>query len=176
MVPESPKFFPEQGVDHDSSTRRRPSQVEADSIPAQKVAQAVHVSGYQVAKTVLFEAEGERWMAVLPAMSMVDTDRLGEILDKRHVRLLDEEEFVELFPECEVGAEPPFGSLFGIPVLMDDSLREEECMLVRGGSHDEALELRTDDFERLERPWTGTFAVMPETQHYVAEPEIPAPM
>jgi Ala-tRNA(Pro) deacylase len=146
------------------------------AIPAQKVAQTVHVSGHQVAKTVLLEVDGERWMAVLPAMRMVDTDRLGEILDKRRVRLLDEEEFAGFFPECEVGAEPPFGSLFGIPVLMDDSLREEERMIVRAGSHDEVIELQTDDFERLERPRTGTFAVIAETQRYVAEPDIPAQM
>jgi Ala-tRNA(Pro) deacylase len=146
------------------------------AIPAQRVAQSIHVSGYLVAKTVLFEAEGERWMAVLPAVGMVDTDRLGEILDKRNIRLLDEEEFVNLFPQCEVGAEPPFGSLFGMPVLMDDSLREEERMLVRAGTHDEVLELQTDDFERLERPRTGTFAVLPETHRYVAEPSISAPM
>lgn len=146
------------------------------AISAQRVAQAVHTSGYQVAKTVLFEADGERWMAVLPAMGMVDTDRLGEFLDKRRVRLLDEEEFAGLFPECEVGAEPPFGSLFGLPVLMDDSLREEERMLVRAGSHEEVLELRTDDFERLERPRTGTFAMIPGVQRSVAEPDIPAPM
>lgn len=146
------------------------------AVPAQQVAQSIHVSGYRVAKTVLFEAEGERWMAVLPAVGMVDTDRLGEILDKRNIRLLDEEEFARLFTQCEVGAEPPFGSLFGIPVLMDDSLREEERMLVRAGTHDEVIELRTGDFERLERPRTGTFAVIPETQRYIAEPSISAPM
>jgi Ala-tRNA(Pro) deacylase len=146
------------------------------AVPAQQVAHVVHVSGYQLAKTVVFETDGERWMAVLPAVALVDIDRLGEILDKRRVRLLDEDEFAGLFPGCEVGAEPPFGSLFGIPVLMDDSLREQERMLVRAGSHDEVLELRTKDFERRERPRTGTFAVFPETQRYVAQPEISAPM
>jgi Ala-tRNA(Pro) deacylase len=170
-------MIPRRVIDHLKSKqipfRRHPH---PRAIPAQRVAQAVHASGYQVAKTVLFEAEGERWMAVLPAMGMVDTDRLGEILDKRRVRLLDEEEFATLFPECEVGAEPPFGSLFGMPVLMDDSLLEEERMIVRAGSHDEVLEIAPDDFERLERPRTGTFAVIPETQRYVAEPHIPAPM
>jgi Ala-tRNA(Pro) deacylase len=146
------------------------------AIPAQQVAHSIHITGHRMAKTVLFEADGERWMAVLPAPALVDTDRLGEILDKSRVRLLDEEEFAGLFPNCEVGAEPPFGSLFGIPVLMDDSLREQEHMVVRAGSHDEVLELRTEDFERLERPRAGTFAVVPEQQRYLAQPDIPAPM
>lgn len=146
------------------------------AVPAQQVAHVVHVSGYVLAKTVLFEADGERWMAILPAVALVDTDRMGELLNKRRVRLLEEDEFAELFPECEVGAEPPFGCLFGIPVLMDDSLRTQDRILVRAGSHEEVLELRTEDFERLERPRTGTFAVFPETQRYVAQSDIPAPM
>ena len=123
-LPDIPEFFqsrewimiPRRIIDHLQSKqipfKRHPHP--RPPSPRSRWPGSIHVSGYRVAKTVLFEAEGERWMAVLPAVGMVDTDR-REILDKRNIRLLDEEEFARLFTQCEVGAEPPFGSLFGIP-------------------------------------------------------------
>jgi Ala-tRNA(Pro) deacylase len=186
MLPESPKFLsknkewhmiPQRIVDHLKSKGipfiRR---LHDRAVSAQQLAHSVHVTGYQVAKTVLFQADGERWMAVLPAPALVDTERLAEMLDRGSVRLLEEDEFADAFPGCELGAEPPFGSLFGIPVLMDESLRAQDRMVVRAGSHHEVLELLTQDFERLERPRTGTFALVPETQRYLTESEASAPM
>jgi len=83
-------------------------------VAAQRLAASVHVSGYRVAKSVLVEADGERVMAVLPAADVVDPVRLAMALGARRVRILHESEFLDLFTECEPGAEPPFGALFGL--------------------------------------------------------------
>lgn len=146
------------------------------SITAQQAAQSAHISGYRLAKSVVLEADGEPMLAVVPAAGMVDTHRLEELLGAGAVRLLEEGEFASRFPDCEVGAEPPFGGLFGMGVVMDESFREHERIAFRAGTHDELIELRTEDFERLEEPLVGTFAYQPEKNWYIAQHDIPAPM
>ncbi len=137
-------------------------------IRAQRLAETLHVSGFELAKSVIFEADGVPWIAVAPAAGRVDMDRIGEILGTYDIMLLDEITFSRLFPDCEVGAEPPFGCLFGLPVLMDQSLREHLFISMRAGSHEEIIQMRTADFERLERPRLGTFAVLPEKHRYIS--------
>jgi Ala-tRNA(Pro) deacylase len=140
-------------------------------VAAQRLAASVHVSGYRVAKVVLVEADGERMMAVLPAAEIVDPGRLATALGAERVRILHESEFLDLFTECEPGAEPPFGALYGLPVVMDRSLAHSSGPLVfRAGSHEEALEMKPEDFVRLEKPRLADFAVVaPSIPHFDEE-------
>jgi Ala-tRNA(Pro) deacylase len=130
------------------------------AITAQELAASTHVAGGRVAKSVLVEADGRPWIAVLPATAIIDRDRLAEALGVRRVRLLDEDEFGRFFPDSELGAEPPFGSLYGLPVIVDEALARESKLVVRAGSHEEALEIDNQDFVRLERPRLAQFGTM----------------
>ncbi len=129
------------------------------AIAAQELAAAIHVSGYRVAKSVLVEAGGKPWIAVLPASDVVDLERLATALASGPVRIMSESEFGPLFPDCELGAEPPFGGLYGLPVIVDTSLGQWNRIVVRAGSHEETLQLSYREFEKLERPRVATFAI-----------------
>jgi Ala-tRNA(Pro) deacylase len=111
-----------------------------------------------VAKGVLVEAEGKPCIAVLAASDAVEPGRLAEALGARSVRLLTEHELIALFPDCEPGAEPPFGSLYGLRVVLDAALAREPRLVLRAGSHEETLELASADFVRLEHPTVASFA------------------
>ncbi len=129
------------------------------TVTAQELAAAVHVTGYEVAKSVLVEADGEPVIAVLPAADIVDTDRLAAALGARRVRLMREAEFAGLFGDCEIGAEPPLGSLYGLPVVVDRRLAHSAPLIFSAGSHEEALEMRYEDFADLEHPTLADFAI-----------------
>ena len=89
---------------------------------SQGLAQAEHVSGYQVIKPVLIEADGQWILCALPAAQKIDLDRLATDLDAQNVRIATEQEMQDAFPGCELGAEPPIGALFGLPTIADESL------------------------------------------------------
>lgn len=125
------------------------------AITAQALAQSLHVSGFQVAKSVLLHMQDRLWICVASAPDILDLDRVARTVGARRVRLADESEFAGLFPECEVGAEPPFGQLYGLPVVVDEHLARAERLLFRAGSHQEAIELRFEDFMALEAPLLG---------------------
>jgi len=111
---------------------------------------------------VIVKGGDQIWIAVLPASEVVDEKLLARVLGVPSVRLLDEEEFERFFPGCEPGAEPPLGSLFGLPLVIDSTLAEAGRIVFRAGSHEEAIEIRYEDFRRLERdPKTGTFGRPP---------------
>lgn len=143
----------------------------ARAISGQQLAASIHVTGFRVAKAVIVDAEGRKWIAVLPVAELVDEGRLAQALGVKRVRLCREEEFEDLFPDCEVGAEPPFGGLYGLPVVCDRRLARAESIVFRAGSHEESIELSFADFERLEAPKLASFAVMPVVPEPVwAEP------
>jgi Ala-tRNA(Pro) deacylase len=129
------------------------------AVSAQELAASVHASGYRVAKPVLVAADERPLMAVVPAADLVDTDRLAVALGAREVRLMREAEFAELFGGCEVGAEPPLGSLYDLPVVVDRSLARSMSLIFRAGSHEDALEMRYEDFAQLEHPRLAEFAM-----------------
>lgn len=122
------------------------------AVSAQELAATLHVSGYRVAKSVIVQAGKTRYIAVLPATEMLDETGFARAVGAREASLADESEFPVLFPECEVGAEPPFGGLYGLPVVMDKSLVDEEPLVFRAGSHEETLEIVADDYFALESP------------------------
>lgn len=127
---------------------------------AQAIAAAAHVSGKELAKTVMVKIDGEMAMAVLPASYQVDLDLMREAVGADTVELATEAEFQGLFPGCEVGAMPPFGNLFGMAVFAAKRLAEDEEIVFNAGSHIELIRLAYADFERLVQPKVLAFSAV----------------
>ena len=125
---------------------------------SQGTAAAMRVPGREVAKTVVLKVDGKVVLAVLPAPSRVDFQRFREATGAASVELAAEAEFQSLFPGCDVGAEPPFGELYGLPVWVDASLSRDESIVFNGGTHAEAVRIAYRDFERLAHPRVARFA------------------
>jgi Ala-tRNA(Pro) deacylase len=125
---------------------------------AQEVASSVHVSGKEFAKTVMINKEGKLAMAVLPAAYHVDFEQLKDNLGSDNVTLANEAEFKYHFPDCEVGAMPPFGNLYDLEVYVAESLAQNEEIAFNAGSHTEIIKLNYEDFERLVNPRVFKFA------------------
>jgi Ala-tRNA(Pro) deacylase len=119
---------------------------------AQEIAASAHVSGKEMAKTVIVRIDGRTAMAVLPASFKVDLDRLRVAAGAERVEMASEEEFQGLFPGCEVGAMPPFGNLYEMEVYVSRRLAEDDQIAFNAGSHTELIRLSYADFERLVRP------------------------
>ncbi|MDR5682918.1 MAG: YbaK/EbsC family protein [Armatimonadota bacterium] len=124
---------------------------------AQEVAAAEHVSGYLVAKPVMAWAGDQMVMVVLTAPQRLDLAKLQQATGKP-TRLAEEAEFAPAFPDCEVGAQPPFGNLYGIPVYADRALEADPEIVFRCGSHRETMRIPYTDFKRLVQPTIGDFA------------------
>ena len=125
---------------------------------AQEIADLAHVTGRMLAKVVIVKAGENLKMLVLPAERRVDLERVKGMLG-RDVRLATEAEFRDALPGCEVGAMPPFGNLFGIPIYVDGSLEREEEIVFNAGTHTLTAKLAFDDFARLTEPRIAVFAV-----------------
>ena len=125
---------------------------------AREVASAEHVPAHGVAKTVVFLSEQGYGMAVLPADCVVDLDQLRLDLGLSRLRLATEAELSELFPGCELGAMPPFGNLWGLPVYVDSAMSGEETIAFNAGTHRDVIHMRYRDFERLVNPAAIPFA------------------
>ena len=125
---------------------------------AMEEAAAAHVSGYEWAKTVVLLAERDQpVMAVLPANYEVDVERLRRSMGVRELRVANEWEFSEMYPDCEPGAMPPLGPLYGQPVWVDEHLVEDERIVFNGGNHVDAIRVRFADYDELVRPNVGRF-------------------
>lgn len=125
---------------------------------AQEVAAAEHIPGRMLVKVVMVLGDGELSMFVLPAPSRVDLDRAAAILAAKQARLAHEEEFAGRFPGCEVGAMPPFGNLYNLPLYLDKSLAEDETIVFEAGTHTDTMSMKYADFERLAKPTVAEFA------------------
>lgn len=119
---------------------------------SQDLAAAEHVSGYLVAKPVVVKGRAGFAMCVLAACDHVNLNRAAAAIHDKDVRLATEDEMRDLFPDCELGAEPPVGTLYDMQTIMDEHLREDDYMVMQSGSHSEAIELRREDWERLCNP------------------------
>jgi Ala-tRNA(Pro) deacylase len=122
------------------------------AVTANRLADAEGVSGYDIAKPVLLAVGGELAMVVVPGATLVDLDRASEVLGHNDVRLATEAEFVAVFDDCEPGAEPPFGTLYGIPTFLDEELRARPRIVCRDGSHTETVTIAMADYLRLVEP------------------------
>ena len=126
---------------------------------SQEIAQAVHVPGEVMVKSVILKAdEGPLVMAVLSANDTVNMDVLREEIGCDNLRLATENEFRDAFPTCKTGAMPPIGSLFDVPTYCEQTLSRDREIEFNGGSHDETIRMEFDDFMRLAKPRMAHFA------------------
>ena len=119
---------------------------------AQKIAAAAHIPGKELAKTVMVKINGKMAMAVLPASYRVDFELLKDALGAKKVELAAEKEFKDIFPNCDVGAMPPFGNLWDLGVFVAQSLTENDEIVFNGGSHTELIRMSFNDFKKLVNP------------------------
>ncbi len=131
--------------------------IHSTAYTAQEVAASAHITGKELAKTVIVELDGKMAMAVLPANRKIVLQDLREITGSEEVKFASEEEFQEKFPGCETGAMPPFGNLYGMDVYVAQSLSENEEIAFNAGSHTEVIRMAYTDFERLVRPRVVSF-------------------
>lgn len=122
-----------------------------ETYTSQETAQSAHISGRELAKTVMVIINGRMAMAVLPAPQKIDFALLGAAAGST-VKLAGEQEFMDIFPDCETGAMPPFGNLYGIEVYVDEGLTRDEEISFNAGSHIELMKLSYKDFARLVKP------------------------
>jgi Ala-tRNA(Pro) deacylase len=125
---------------------------------AQETAASIHTAGREVAKALIL-TDGTRYaMAVLEAPQHLDFDRFARVSGMKQPRLATEAEIRNLFPDCEVGAMPPFGSLYGIPTWVDSNLDQDEHLSFDGGSHYEVMRISYGDFKTLAKPRVASIA------------------
>ena len=125
---------------------------------AAEVASAEHLSPHKLAKTVVYASAQGYGLALLPADSLIDMQQLGAFLNDPAIRLATEQELGQLFPECELGAMPPLGNLFHLPVIVDTSVAEQEFIAFNAGTHLDVIHMSYGDYDRLVDPGVGKFA------------------
>ena len=122
-----------------------------------EIAHTLHTPEKEIAKVVIVKVDVRFVMTVLPASWSVDLHRLRDIFLTHHVQLATENEIKGLFPDCELGAMPPFGNLYGLPVYVDQSLTEDEVIVFQAGTHSDAIRMRYMDFSALVFPMVTEF-------------------
>jgi len=125
---------------------------------SQEVAAALHCPGRELAKAVVVKVDSDYIMAVLSASEKIQFDLLKKDLAAKTAELASEEEFKGLFPDCEVGAMPIFGNIYNMPVYATQKILDDEDVYFNAGTHTEAIKLSVEDFERIVKPKTATFA------------------
>lgn len=123
----------------------------------QEVAASAHIPGNQMAKTVIVELDGEMAMAVLPANKKVILQDLHDLTGSEKVKFASETDFYQKFPDCELGAMPPFGNLYGMDVYVAETLTHNDEIVFNAGSHTEVIKMAYADFERLVQPMVLSF-------------------
>ena len=131
--------------------------VHSPAYTAQEVAASANIRGQELAKTVIVELDGKMAMAVLPANRKIVLQDLREVTGSDQVKFASEEEFRERFPECETGAMPPFGNLYGMEVYVAEGLVQNGEIAFNAGSHTEVIRMAYRDFERLVQPRVVSF-------------------
>ncbi|HEV8523729.1 MAG TPA: YbaK/EbsC family protein [Terriglobales bacterium] len=130
---------------------------------AQEIAAMAHIPGKELAKTVIVKLDDSFAMVVLPASLQIDLSLLKAAAGARTIALASEPEFKGKFPDCETGAMPPFGNLYGLPVFVEESLTKDKEIAFNAGSHKELVRLAYGDFERLVQPKVARFALTRNT-------------
>lgn len=124
---------------------------------AQEIAASARIHGKELAKTVIIKKDGKLAMAVLPANYHVDVEVLKKATGANSLTIATEQEFKDAFPECEIGAMPPFGNLYGMETFAEDSLAENKDIVFNAGTHTELIRISYADFVNLVKPKILTF-------------------
>ncbi|WP_340103862.1 aminoacyl-tRNA deacylase [Rhodohalobacter sp. 8-1] len=119
---------------------------------AQEVAASAHIPGRQMAKPVMVNIDGDLKMVVLPSTHDIDFDTLKDKLNASEAALASEDDFEDLFPDCELGAMPPFGNLYDIDTIVSESLTGDTEIAFNAGSHNEVIKMDYSDYETLVEP------------------------
>jgi Ala-tRNA(Pro) deacylase len=143
-------YLDEQGVQYQLSHH-------STVYTSQDLAAAAHVPGQRVIKPVVVDADGQFVICALPASYRIDLDELKRQLPADQVRIVDEQTLGRLFPDIELGAEPPIGPLFGLPTIMDDSLSSDETVTFQAGTHQESVTMPLSEYRRIARPQVARF-------------------
>ena len=153
------EFLNKQEVDFELIPHR-------DTYDAQHLAESLHVSGREVAKTVLLRADhGYTYIvAVLPANKTIDFERVSIALGGSQIELATELEIKQHCPDCEMGALPPFGSQYGMKTMADERLTEDDDIYFEGNTHHEAIRMKFADFRRIEQPMVTPFVTEHQLQ------------
>jgi Ala-tRNA(Pro) deacylase len=126
---------------------------------AQELAAEEHVSGNMFAKAVVVRTDKGGALCALPASCKLDMKKVKKVLKTRKVRLADEAEMAKLFPDAEVGAEPPFGNLYDMPTVVDERLAQDEEIVFQAGTHRHAVKMKYADYASLVKPTVADVAV-----------------
>jgi Ala-tRNA(Pro) deacylase len=129
-----------------------------EAVTAQRIAQAEHVKGRHHAKVVMIKSGEQRLMAVLPADHQIDLEKVEKVIGKT-ASLDSEKEFKSLFPDCAIGAMPPFGNLYGLPTYVDKSLAAQDYIVFEAGTHSDAIKLSYRDYEKIVKPQVEDLAI-----------------
>jgi len=124
----------------------------------QEVAHALHLSGKKCAKTLVVDCDGRPVMAVIPASNRLNLKDLQVALEAERVEMLGESELIKLFPDCERGAIPPLGRLYGMEVWVDRTISDAEQIVFCAGTHEDCIRMKYSDFAKLAKPRLGRFS------------------
>ena len=130
----------------------------SQAFTAQEVAHSLHVSGKRCVKAVMVKGDDKRVLAVIPATHRIDFQELRAALEVNRLDILPEIELVGIFPDCDLGAVPPFGNLYGIAVWVDRAVADAEEILFCAGTHEDCIRMRYSDFSKLALPRLGRFS------------------
>jgi len=130
----------------------------SQAFTAQEVAHSLHVSGKKCVKAVVAEADHKIIIVVMPASHRLNFQELKSALKVNQLEMLVESELVDLFPDCDLGAIPPFGNLYGMDVWVDRAVASTERIVFCAGTHEDCIRMRYSDFAKLTRPFVGQFS------------------
>ena len=129
-----------------------------EAVTAQRLAQAEHVKGRHHAKVVILKSGEQYLMAVLPADHQIDLEKVGKVIGNT-ASLAKEPEFKSLFPDCAIGAMPPFGNLYGLPTYVDKHLAEQDYIVFEAGTHTDAIKMSYSAYEKIVKPEVKDLAI-----------------
>lgn len=129
-----------------------------EAVTAQRIAQAEHVKGRHHAKVVMVKSGDQHLMMVLPADHHIDLKKV-EKATAQTVSLSNEDQFKSLFPDCAIGAMPPFGNLYDLPTYVDKDLAEQDYIVFEAGTHKDAIKMRYRDYQKIVKPKVKDLAI-----------------
>ena len=129
-----------------------------EAVTAQRLAQAEHVKGRHHAKVVMLKSGGQHLMAVLPADHQIDLEKVEKAIGKS-ASLDKEQEFKSLFPDCAIGAMPPFGNLYGVPTYVDKNLAGQDYIVFEAGTHTDTIKMSYPDYKKIVKPQVEDLAI-----------------